>query len=110
LHVVSSIGVADPDHAQRIELYRDDPLIISPQAEFIFRTKLSTDEIKSFAEQVKQDWINAHHNVDDIGIRFRIFSRDAFSNVPILVVKRWRFSDLIAGTMKLETAIDAADG
>ena len=42
----------------------------------------SLNRIREIAKECRIKWETAGQSVDDVGMRFRLFSRDGFSNVP----------------------------
>jgi hypothetical protein len=90
LHIVISTKSEDPLSSERIPLVRNDPLIIKPQATFVFVTKDSTACIRARVEAAEGRWREAGRNVNNVGLRFRLLSRDGFSNVPKSFECTWR--------------------
>jgi len=101
LHVVISVRSEDPRYSQRLPFIRNDPMIIQPEATFVFVTKDSIESIKTRAMRVEKRWKDSGLNVDNMGIRFGLLSRDGFSNVPRVFEKTWDLIDLTGGTMNM---------
>jgi hypothetical protein len=92
LHIVNSIIDDDPSYSRPIPLIRNIPLIVRPRGTFVFVTRRSTEDLREYLNNTRDDWIASNRNVENIGVRFRLFSRDGFSNVGNTVVGTWRMA------------------
>jgi hypothetical protein len=89
LHIVSSISAEDPPFSRPVGLVRDNSLVIKPAATFVFTTHEDSNILRDRITKIKQEWADAGRDVENIGLRFRLFSRDGFSNTAEMVVKSW---------------------
>jgi hypothetical protein len=89
LHIVNSI-IEEPEYSRPIELRRRDPLIIKPEDNFVFVSRDTIEGIMAYARQTENEWRSAGRKVDNIGLRFRIASRDGLSGVAEIFEEKWR--------------------
>ena len=94
LHIVSSILSDDPPYSRPVRLIQNSPLIIRPQGTFTFVTSETTELLIKRVENAKSEWAAVNHDIDNIGLRFRLLSRDGFSNTAEIVSKNWPISVL----------------
>jgi hypothetical protein len=90
LHIVNSIVLDDPPYSRPVRLRRNDPLVIKPGATFVFVSSETTEALREQIEEIARDWAARGRDVSQIGFRFRLFSRDGFSNTPEMVTKAWK--------------------
>jgi len=90
LHIVSSILSDDPPYSRAVRFIRDNPLVIKPQATFVFVTRETKEMLDRRVEKIKNEWAIGDQNITNIGFRFRLFSRDGFSNTAEMVSKSWK--------------------
>ena len=90
LHIVSSISSDDPPYSRPVKLIRADPVVIKPQASFVFVATETTQTLRAQVENIRHEWAAGGRDTTDVGLRFRLFSRDGFSNTAEVVSKSWK--------------------